>query len=151
MDSTELIALVTQEIKGLSSYLEAEDYSNAVDDALRDTGWSFPVTTSFKIKWMKERTKRHIFFYLYTESAHKFKYKQINLQQRWEHYKAIIKDMDALFAVAVEEYAYEFAGVDPVHIFGTHVGAGFVSDDIGQDMTYQEEVKVPFSPEKDSV
>ncbi|RLI01786.1 hypothetical protein DRO30_03600, partial [Candidatus Bathyarchaeota archaeon] len=82
MTKSELITLLEEEIKGLSSYLISSDYSNACDDASKETGWSFPVSGDFKIFWIKQRAKRHLFFYLLTESAHKFKFEQINLQHR---------------------------------------------------------------------
>ena len=64
MTRNELIVKLQQEVKGLTSYLEEEDYDNAIDDALRDTGWSLPTTVNFNIIWIKDRAKRHLFFYL---------------------------------------------------------------------------------------
>ena len=103
MTIAELTTLLRQEIKGLSSNFSSDDYTNAIGNAERDTGWSMPVSTDFKIQWMKQRATRHLFFFLLTESAHKFKYKQINLQHRFDHYKTLVKDMDASFEKAQEE------------------------------------------------
>ena len=145
MTKEELTDLLMQEVKGLDNYLTAEDYSNALDDAARET-WALPVTTDFRIDWVKKRAKRHLFFYLMTESAHKFKYKQINLQQRFEHYKELIADMDLKFKEAMEENPSEFAGVETFQMFGTKIDGGFSYDDIGQDTTYRDDNLVVFTP-----
>ena len=147
MTQSEMEEKIEEEVKGLSTYLEGDDYTNACNDASRETGWAFPVTTDFKIKWMKDRAKRHLFFYLYSESAHKFKYEQINLQHRFDHYDKILKKMDEDFAVALEAFPHEFAGVDSFELFGTKVDAGFNYDPItGKDISYHDDVKVVFTP-----
>ncbi len=151
MTQTEMEEKIEEEVKGLSTYLEGDDYTNACDDAARETGWSFPVTTSFKIRWMKDRAKRHLFFYLYTESAHKFKYEQINLQHRFLHYDKLIASMDKRYEEALESFPNEFAGVDSYELFGTKVDAGFAYDPMtGKDVTYNDDIKVVFSPGGDS-
>ncbi len=150
MTKDEFIILAKQEVKGLSSYLVNNDYENAADDASRETGWVYPVSGNFQIYWVKQRVKRHLFFYLYTESAHKFKYKQINLQHRFEHYHKMLfgKDgMDAKFAEAIEERPDLFAGVSISHLFGTKVDAGFAYQSLtGKDITYRDTQKVAFGP-----
>ncbi len=143
----ELITLVTEEVKGLSSSLVDDDYSNAVDDAERDTGFSMPVTSDFQIKWMKDRTKRHLYFYLQSESAAKFQYKQIKLQHRFDHYTKLIERMDKLFEEAQEEYAFEFAGVAVHQTAGHKIDAGFATESqTGRDMTYDENNEVIITP-----
>jgi len=147
MTRDELIMKLQQEVKGLTSYLATPDYENAVDDALRDTGWSLPNSTVFKIQWMKDRAKRHLFFYLQTESAHKFKFEQINLQQRFQHYTILIKTMDEDFEKAKLENVHEFAGVDSFKIFGTQVEPGFAYEpETGRDVTYDDDQEVLFGP-----
>jgi len=64
MTQTEMEEKLEEEVKGLSTYLEGDDYTNACNDASMETGWSFPVSTDFKILWMKQRAKRALFFYL---------------------------------------------------------------------------------------
>jgi hypothetical protein len=147
MNSSEFVLKLTEEVKSLDNYLDNDDYTNALADASRDTGWPLPVTTDFKIKWIKERAKRHIFFYLMTESAHKFKYKQINLQHRFEHYKEIIKTMDEEFIEAQEANPEQFANVDIFKTFGTKVDAGFsYVPQTGEDKTYDDSNLVMFNP-----
>ncbi len=149
MTRAELIVLITQEVKGLSAYLVSDDYNNAVDDALRETEWILPVSVSFEEYWLKQRSKRHLFFYLYSESAHKFKYKQINLQHRFLHYKELIKSMDDVFEKAVESRPDLFAGVDAFHLFGTKIDSGFAyQHQTGKDITYRTDQKVDFGPKE---
>jgi len=139
------------EVKGLSSYLDGDDYTNACNDASRETGWSFPVTADFKILWMKQRAKRHLFFYLMSESAYKFKYEQINLQHRFAQLKLSIEMMDDSFAAAIEANPQEFADVDAYELFGTAARAGFQYDPItGKDTTYSDDNKIVFTPGGDN-
>jgi len=151
MTRSEFLAVLKQEIKGLSSYLdESVDYDNATDDGLRETGWAFPVTTNFKIYWLKQRAKRHLFFYLFSESAHKFKIKTLNLNQRFDHYKDLITMMDEAFIKIQESEPHEFADVDSFNLFGTKVDAGFSYDFMGRDTTYTSDNKVILNPNEDS-
>jgi hypothetical protein len=140
MDRTEFITLVTQEVRGLGNILTADDYSNATDDALRETAWSLPVTVDFKIYWLKQRAKRHLFFYLMSESAHKFKVKQLALNQRFDHYKELIVQMDKDFLAIIESRPEMFTellagGVDTYKMFGQVAGPGFEYDAVGNDIT----------------
>ena len=145
----QMMTLLEKEVKGLTSYLDSDDYSNACDDASRETGFSFPVTDGFQTLWMKTRAKRHIFFYLLTESAHKFKYEQINLQHRFDHYNTIIKYMDDKYTEALEEFAIEFAGVSGVNALGTKIDAGFAYESqTGRDLTYREDNVPILSPKE---
>jgi len=145
----ELIDKLTLEVKNLDTYLEADDYTNAVSDAQAETGWTLPQDDSLKVLWLKKRSKRHLFFYLYTESAHKFKYKQINLQQRWEHYKEAIKAMDEEFVAFQEDRPDLFGDVEAFHAFGTKIDVGFAYEgQTGKDITYDSVAEVDFSPKE---
>lgn len=145
----EMITLITAEVKGLSSYLADADYTNATNDASRETGWSYPVTGDFKIYWMKQRSKRHLYEYLLTESAHKFKYEQINLNQRFDHYSKLIKRMDEDFVNIQESRPDQFANVDTFKLFSTKIDAGFAyMPQTGQDITYSSNQQVNFGPKE---
>ncbi len=145
----EMITLITAEVKGLSSYLADADYTNATNDASRETGWSFPVTGDFKIYWMKQRAKRHLYEYLLTESAHKFKYEQINLQHRFLHYSKLIEQMDKAFIDIQEARPDQFADVAAYKLFSTKIDAGFAYvNQTGQDITYRNDQLVEFGPKK---
>ena len=139
MNKAQMVSQLEEEVKGLTSYLDYSDYTNACDDASRETGFVFPASTDFQIRWLKDRAKRHIFFYLLSESAHKFKYEQINLQHRFEHYRSIVKDMDERYAVAQEEFYIEFSGASSVNVFGTKIDAGFQYGRTGRDTTYDDD------------
>jgi len=142
-----MVTLIEQEVKGLTSYLDSTDYNNACDDASRETGFAFPVADGFSTLWVKSRAKRHIFFYLLTESAHKFKYEQINLQHRFDHYRDIIQYMDEQWAIAQEENAIELAGVSAVNALGTKIDAGFSYEpQTGRETTYNEDNVTILSP-----
>ena len=147
----EMTILLQQEVKGLTSYLNSNDYSNACDDAERETGWSFPVSGDFKIYWQKQRAKRHLFFYLMTESAVKFKAKQFSLNQKFEHLKESIEFMDQEFMAIQEARPEEFGSVDPLFTFGTKIDAGFVYEpQTGRDVTYDEDQNVIFTPDENA-
>ena len=147
MEQVEVISLLKQEVKSLSTYLEAEDYNNAIADALRETNWTFPNTSDFQIYWLKNRAKRHLFFYLASESARKFKVKQFSLDQRFKHYMQIIKRMDEEFAEAQELHPEEFTGADTFALFGHKADAGFAYDEFGRDITYDTDQQVKITPE----
>ena len=142
---SQIRTLIKQEVKSLATYLEEEDYNNALNDAKRETGWS-TFSTDFKVHWGKMRAKRHLFFYLATETARKFKVKQFSLDQRFKHYMTLIKDMDLDFVQAKEDYPEEFVSVDAEHLFGTKIDAGFAYDGFGADITYDEDQTVIINP-----
>lgn len=150
MEQAEMELLMEQEVKGLTSYLDRVDYVNACNDAAMETGFSFPTSTDFQTLWNKTRAKRHLFFYLLSESAHKFKYEQINLQHRFEHYRKLIDDMDLKYEEAKEEYYLDFSGASGVNIFGTKIDAGFQYDPLtGRDTTYNDTNVPVLSPTED--
>ena len=151
MTKAELTTLLQQELKGLTSSLEDDDYSNAIDAAERDTGWSMPQTTAFNLKWMIERSKRHLFFFLMSEAASKFRYKDIHLQHRFEHYADLIRQMDTDFEKAQDEYAFEFAGVPAYEQMAHKIDAGFAYESqTGRDHTFDDENIVLIHPNESS-
>ncbi len=151
MTRDELITKLQQEVKGLTSSLDYVDYENAVSAAERDTGWSLPQTASFNIKWLIDRSKRHLFFYLLSESASKFRFKAIYLQHKFEHYRALVSDMDKRFVEAQVEFAFEFAGVPAYEMAGTKIDAGFSYEPLtGRDTTYDEDNQVLIHPNESS-
>lgn len=146
MNKEELIELVTLEVKGLKDKLDSNDHENAVANAQRETGWALPQTSDFRVQWLKERTKRWLIYFLQVESASKFKFEQINLQQRFSNYTELLKMMDQQFKDAIEENPSEFAGVDAFRMFGTKIDAGFSYDDLGADTTYSQANLVIIEP-----
>ncbi len=150
MTQSELVAQLKEEVKGLTSSLSADtDYENAIDDAERETEWTLPQTTNFRIFWLKERAKRHLLFYLLTESAKKFKIQDINLQHRFQHYRELIKMMDEQFLAIQESRPEEFANVDAFRMFGTKIDAGFEYEPLtGRDFTYDSDNVVIHKPDE---
>lgn len=146
MDKAQIKTLIQEEVRTLATFLELTDYENAVSDALRETGWTLPTTVAFRIHWIKMRAKRHLFFYLATESARKFKVKQFSLDQRFKHYMLLVKSMDDEFTAAQEEHPEEFTSADVSALFGTKVDAGFAYDQFGNDITYDVEQEVIITP-----
>ena len=140
----DLLEIVIQEVKGLSTHFEEEDWENAIDDALSESGWAFPVTNTTKISWLKKRTKRHLFFMLMSESAHKFKFKQYNLQHRFLHYSRLIKEMDSDWEIFVNSEMLYIDGAPGA--FSSKIDAGFQSDELGRDTTYSDENKIIIAP-----
>jgi len=151
MTKAELTAVLQAELKGLSSEFDVPDYTNAINAAERDTGWAAPYSGSFKETWILNRSKRWLFSYLQTETAADFKYKQIFLNQPFEHYSKLIKTMDEAFVVAQEESPHEFAGVSTFKMFGNIVNAGFsYEEQTGRDKSYSSDNKVMIHPNDDS-
>ena len=144
---TEMIVLVTAEIKDLSDDFSADDFTRATNDASRETGWAFPVTTDFKILWLKSRSKRHLFFYLLSENVVKFRVKSKYLNQKFEQLRMLLKMLDDEFTAIIESRPEEFANVDTHFLFGTKVDAGFAYEaGTGRDTTYDDEQEVIFKP-----
>lgn len=154
MTLDDLLDLLPIEVKKLSSYLAVEDYENAANDALRETGWSFPITgttssdTSIMEYWIKYRSKRHLFFYLMSESAHKFKYDVISLNQRFEHYSKMIGLMDEEWVSFQKENPQLFIDLgESYQLFGSKIDAGFAYDECGNDISYSADIPVMVSPD----
>ena len=144
MTRDDLIAVVKQEVKGLRSRFVEDDWENAATDALRDTTWSLPESNDTKILWIKKRMKRHLFYMLWSESAHKFKFKQYNLQHRFKHYGQLIETMDLEWTTFLNEEMLLLEG--GTGAFGTKVDAGFQYDDVGRETTFTEDNLVQFTP-----
>lgn len=149
MDQAEMIQILSQEVRGLSNYLVSDDYENALRDAGMETGWALPLGESDKLYWLKSRAKRHLYEYMRTESAHKFKYEQINLQHRFDHYHILVGEMDKAFTTFKLENPELFISDDlKVHLFGTSSSAGFSYDRVGRDTTYNPLNIVTIRPTK---
>jgi len=148
MTKTELSIILQKRLRQISDYIVPEDVTEAIEDAERETGWSLPVSGSFKEFWMINRSKRHIYEILRTGNANKFKVEGINLQHRFDHFHKLIQEMDEKFEAAVKDNPAEFAGVDTFKMFGTKVDAGFAYDEYGKDVTYGTDNVVVFTPKE---
>lgn len=151
MTESELIAQLKEEVKGLTTYLtDPTDYENGINDAGRETGFTLPATVDFKIYWIKDRSKRHLFNYLRSEQSMKFKAKKFNLEQRFEHLHELIKQMDINYLAAVEARPDMFTSANTYDLFGFKVDPGFSYDYMGRDTTYTDDNKIAFDPSDES-
>jgi hypothetical protein len=99
-----------------SDSLTSDAYEDAARSALKELGWVLPITHPLKMYWVVERGVRHSIFILMLEAARKFRYKQIHLQNRFEHYNRILTLLDEQYAAAKEANPELFADsifVDP--------------------------------------
>jgi hypothetical protein len=116
---------------------------------MQELGWSFPLTDPVKIFWSIQRGTRHAINILRIASAKGFKFKQVNLQHKYEHYQKLVWTMDQDFKDAMDADVALFAGVDSFKMFGTKIDAGFAYTDLGEDITYNVEQLVNFGPTED--
>lgn len=134
----ELVEVVDTLVGASYDKVSDEGKEHACNQALQELRWSLPNTNDFQCHWIIERARRHFCFVLLVESAHKFRFKQIHLQNRFAQYHQLIKMMDAQFAEALENNMDEFD-------FGTYSNAedlfiyltpGFQYDYSGVDISY---------------
>lgn len=145
-DSASLTTVVQIQLSSLSSLVSAEGYILACDQASQELGWSYPVTSPTKVYWMIQRATRHALNILRIAFANKFKYKLVNLQQRFEHFQKMIEVMDLEFEDAMAADVALFANVESFKLFGTKIDAGFAYGTDGTDLTYDVERYVNFTP-----
>ena len=127
---------IVKNLMGASYNVVSDDgFEQAVQQALDELHWTLPCTDSKKGYWIVERSRRHVIYILLVESAHKFRFKEINLHNRFKHYFDLIKMMDAQFAKAIESNPLLF-DCDVYENFGSYITAGFVYDFYGNDHTY---------------
>lgn len=130
-----VVAAVQIEIGKTASAITIDGYQSAVTSALRELGWTVPLTIEFREYWTVKRAKRHALFILLTESAHKFKYKQINLQNRFDNYVKLVNLLDEEFSRAIEADPAAFTNAVNTDAFGLSIKAGFIYDGLGNDIT----------------
>jgi len=135
-DQNQLFDYLEIELSALSAKVGDDQKLQATEKALMELRWDYPITDSFKAYWTLERSKRHAIYVLLIESADKFKYKQINLNHRFDHYQKLIEIMDKEFMLAIEENPMVFPGVDIGDRGITdYIPGGFEYDFTGKDVT----------------
>jgi len=142
-DLTELVKI---QLSSLATLITADGYTLICDQTTNELGWSFPISTPTKGFWILQRATRHALNILRIASAKSFKYKLINLQQKFEHYQKMIEAMDVEFEAAMASDIATFAGLDSYKMFGTKIDAGFAYDADGTDLTYDWDRLVNFAP-----
>lgn len=145
-DVDDLIDAIKIQLSTLSTLITEDGYSLICDQTLQELGWSYPMTTPTKVLWAIKRGTRYAIYLLLLVSASKFKYKQVNLQHRFEHYYKLIETMDEEFATAMATDIGTFAGVEAFRMFGTKIDAGFTYGFDGKDETYDYDKFVNFAP-----
>lgn len=140
----ELVDRVMIGMGNSSTFLTADGYEAAADEAILELAVTFPLDNAVRESWVVKRTKRHSLFILYIEAANRFQYKQLKLNQRFDHYHKIIDQMDKEFQKAREEDWIALMDISPSKMF-IKIDAGFSYDKYGQDTTYQFGNYVNFS------
>lgn len=133
-DLTDFTDQVSIELGSLASKVAVDAFESASDKVIDEVQWAYPITDPFKSYWFLERGKRHLIQIFLIESAHKFKYKQIHLNQRFDHYLLLIKKMDEDFLRAIEENPEVFptpAGGVP---FPDYIANTFTYDFLGRSL-----------------
>jgi hypothetical protein len=137
----DVVDLVTIQMSSAASALTVDGLEAACGNAMAELGWVYPVADPTKCLWIVKRAIRHACFILWTASAQKFKYKQVNLQQRFEHYEKLLKNMDSEYEKALSSNTNIFSSTESYKMFGTAINAGFVYDGLGRDLTYSDLIK----------
>ena len=133
-DLDEFTDKVTIELGSLASSVGADAFESASNKTYEEVQWPYPITDPFKSFWFVERGKRHLIQIFLIESAHKFKYKQISLNQRFDHYLALIKMMDADFLRAIEENPEVFPTPAGGMAFPDYIANTFTYDFVGRSL-----------------
>ena len=131
----ELIDIVKKLMGSSYNVVSTDGFEQAVQQALDELKWTLPCTDSQKGYWITERARRHVIYVLLVESAHKFRFKEIHLHNRFAHYFQLIKMMDDQFTKAIDSNLILF-DCDTYEHFGSYLTNGFVYDFYGQDHTY---------------
>ena len=118
----------------LADRLEDDAIGFAAEQALDETGFDYPLTAGSIKFWALERAKRHAIDLLRTTAAFKFKYKQISLNQRFDHLDKMIQQMDEAWVEALKTDP-ALMSVDTEKVFGTYLGNGFIYDQHGKDLS----------------
>lgn len=133
-DLSTLKEYITTALSDLSSRLEDHHIEFAANQALDELCFSLPITNSTRSYWTIQRGKRHALDLLRTAAAFRFKYKQISLNQRFEHLDKIIEKMDTDFQKAMDNDP-NLMDLDIDEMFGTYLGNGILTDQFGNDVS----------------
>ena len=135
LTTDDLVSYVKNLMGASYNVVSSNGFEQAIQQALNELKWILPCTDAQKGYWIIERSRRHVIYVLLVESAHKFRFKEIHLHNRFAHYFQLIKMMDDQFAKAIETNPMLF-DCDTYEHFGSYLTTGFVYDFYGQDHTY---------------
>lgn len=133
--SGELIQKIRSSLGSSAELLGSGEYEFVAYQTLNELGVDYPIDNRTLQLWGIERGKRHAIDILRIQSAHRFKYKQLSLNHRFNHYDAILKEMDRKFEEALNSDP-DLLGVDLLTgSYGTYIENGFVYDQFGNDIS----------------
>ena len=121
----------------VSDTVTEEQKLAAISQATSELSWVIPNTDEAQCHWIIERTRRHLLYVIAIESARKFQYKQIRLNQRFNHYFQLIEKMDEDYAKAIDDNPSLFPSTSGTWLT-TYLPCDFVYDQAGKDLTYDE-------------
>jgi hypothetical protein len=134
--------------------LDDIDLENGISAAERETGYTLPQTTNFRIELLIKRATRHTLYTLVLGAARKFRAEGFHLDQRFKHYSQLVKDMDEEYKQLIEDHPEEFTltsvSDEAIKLFGSLIDAGFSSDHLGRDTTYTDDNEVIVTPNESS-
>lgn len=133
-DLDDFIDQTSIELGSLVSKVAVDAFERCSDKVYDEVRWKYPITDPFKSYWYLERGKRHLIQIFLIESAHKFKYKQIHLNQRFDHYLLLLKKMDEDFLRAVEENPEVFPTPAGGVSFPAYIANTFTYDFLGRSL-----------------
>ena len=134
-DITDVQDAVNPLLGDTSSRIDFDSLESAITQAMAELHWSFPIDDAQKEYWVIERTKRYALYVLLVESAHKFQFKKIYLQQRFANYFKLIEFMDKEFLKALDSNPTLF-DVDTWGNLTFYITNGFNYNSFGEDESY---------------
>lgn len=139
-DTDDLLEQVHRAMGVAYDLLTTDGANQAAETMLNELRWTLPQSDQTQCYWMIERTRRHALYTIVIEQAHKFHYKQINLQQRFDHYFKLIESADKSFNTFIDANPSLFPNSgDNSMAGGFYIPAGFVYDQLGRDLTYEQD------------
>lgn len=132
--SGELINRVKTALGSSSGLLEPEELEFAALQALNELDWNYPLDDSKKQYWAVQRARRHAIDVLRVQSARKFQFKSLSLQHKFQHYHALITELDNKFEKALQEDP-ALMDIALEGMFGVFLENGIVYDQYGRDVS----------------
>jgi hypothetical protein len=142
----EILALVQVELGEAKDFLTQDELNRGIDKALAELGYTLTVT-DLQQMWLVNRAKRHCLEILLISEASSFKFNKLELQQAFDHYKALIIYYDTNFISAQETSPELFPNLswaaNPAALFGTYITNGFQYARTGESIAADSELSTP--------
>ena len=134
-DIDNLIETLDLLVGSVSETVNEDQKIAAIQQALSELHWSVPNINEDQCYWIIERSRRHVLYLVAIVHAQKFQYKQIRLNQRFNHYFKLIEKMDEDYSSAIENNPGLFPGNSGAWLT-TYLPCDFVYVQAGKDLTY---------------